>query len=77
MIKHERMRGYPNSLHVALLAPLKHGESRFVVGRALQVRFDDLEVIGLALLYPAFEWNACVPGHHGYPRRSSSVPSVG
>ena len=26
-------------------------------GRALQVRFDDLEVIGLALLYPALEWN--------------------
>jgi hypothetical protein len=37
-------------------------------GRALQARFDDLEVIGLALLYPALEWNVCVPGHHGYPR---------
>ena len=26
-------------------------------GRALQVGFDDLEAIGLALLYPALEWN--------------------
>src|SRR5258707_7375108 len=32
-------------------------------GRALQVRFEDLEAIGLALLYPALEWNVCVPGH--------------
>jgi hypothetical protein len=27
-----------------------------------------LEVIGLALLYPALERNVYVPGHHGYPR---------
>jgi hypothetical protein len=42
-------------------------------GRALQARFDDLEVIGLALLYPALEWNVCVPGHHGYPRTSDLI----
>src|SRR5262245_25825053 len=34
-------------------------------GRALQAESDDLEVIGLALLYPALERNVCVPGHHG------------
>src|SRR5215475_2860988 len=27
-----------------------------------------LEVVGLALLYPALQRNVCVPGHHGYPR---------
>ena len=37
-------------------------------GRALQVQSDDLEIIGLAHLYPALERNVCVPGHHGYPR---------
>jgi hypothetical protein len=37
-------------------------------GRALQAESDDLEVMGLALLYPALERNVCVPGHHGYPR---------
>ena len=37
-------------------------------GRALQAESDDLEVIGLALLYPALERNVSVPGHHGYPR---------
>jgi len=37
-------------------------------GRALQAESDDLEVVGLALLYPALERNVCVPGHHGYPR---------
>jgi hypothetical protein len=37
-------------------------------GRALQAESDDLEVIGLALLYPALERNVGVPGHHGYPR---------
>src|SRR5262245_26573528 len=31
-------------------------------GRALQAESDDLEVIGLALLYPALERNVCVPG---------------
>jgi hypothetical protein len=36
-----------------------------LLGRALQAESDDLEVIGLALLYPALEWNVCVPGHHG------------
>src|SRR6516162_2292435 len=28
-------------------------------GRALQAENDDLEMIGLALLYPALEWNVC------------------
>jgi hypothetical protein len=37
-------------------------------GRALQAGFDDLEMIGLALLYPALERSVCAPGHHGYPR---------
>ena len=37
-------------------------------GRALQAESDDLEAIGLALLYPALERNVSVPGHHGYPR---------
>jgi hypothetical protein len=39
-----------------------------MAGGALQAENDDLEVVGLALLYPALEWNVCVPGHHGYPR---------
>ena len=43
--------------------PSTHG-----TGRALQAESDDLEVIGLALLYPALERNVSVPGHHGYPR---------
>ena len=33
----------------------------------------DLEMIGLALLYPALERNVCVPGHHGYPRASDLI----
>ena len=37
-------------------------------GRALQAECDDLEKIGLALLYPALERSFCAPGHHGYPR---------
>ena len=37
-------------------------------GRALQAGFDDLERIGLALLYPALAWSCIAPGHHGYPR---------
>ena len=36
-------------------------------GRALQGENDDLEKVGLALLYPALEGNIFVPGHHGYP----------
>jgi hypothetical protein len=39
----------------------------------LQAESDDLEVIGLALLYPALERNVCVPGHHGYPRASDLI----
>src|SRR5215472_13478239 len=42
-------------------------------GRALQAESDDLEVIGLALLYPALERNVCVPGHDGYPRASDLI----
>jgi hypothetical protein len=34
---------------------------------ALQAKNDDLEKVGLALLYPALERNIFVPGHHGYP----------
>jgi hypothetical protein len=39
-------------------------------GRALQAGSNDLEIIGLALLYPALEWSVRAPGHHGYPRAS-------
>ena len=42
-----------------------HGLSVWT-GRALQAESEDLEVTGLALLYPAHERNVCVPGHHGY-----------
>src|SRR5262249_19885610 len=41
-------------------------------GRALQAESDDLEVIGLALLYPALERNVC-SGHHGYPPASDLI----
>jgi hypothetical protein len=33
----------------------------------------DLEIIGLALLYPALEWSVGAPGHHGYPRASDLI----
>jgi len=36
-------------------------------GRALQAESDDLEVIGLAHLYPACN-GTFVPGQYGYPR---------
>lgn len=42
-------------------------------GRALQAECDDLEMIGLALLYPALERSVCAPGHHGYPRTSDLI----
>src|SRR5438552_18174216 len=42
-------------------------------GRGFEAESDDLEVIGLALLYPALERNVCVPGHHGYPRASDLI----
>ena len=57
------------SLHRTLVEP---GTSVWT-GRALQAESDDLEVIGLALLYPALERNVCVPGHHGYPRASDLI----
>jgi hypothetical protein len=49
-----------------------HGPSVWT-GRALQAKNDDMEVLGLALLYPALERNVCVPGHHGYPRASDLI----
>ena len=49
-----------------------HGTSVWT-GRALQAESDDLELIGLALLYPALERNVWVPGHHGYPRASDPI----
>ncbi len=49
-----------------------HGPSVWT-GRALQPESEDLEVTGLALLYPALERNVCVPGHHGYPRASDLI----
>ena len=42
-------------------------------GRALQAEYEDLEMIGLALLYPALERSVCAPGHHGYPRTSDLI----
>ena len=42
-------------------------------GRVLQAGSDDLEIIGLALLYPAREWSVGAPGHHGYPRASDLI----
>jgi hypothetical protein len=50
------------------------GSGTFVwTGRALQAECDDLEMIGLALLYPALERSVCAPGHHGYPRTSDLI----
>ena len=43
-------------------------------GRALQAECDDLEMIGLALLYPALARNFFAPGHDGYPRTSDLIP---
>jgi hypothetical protein len=37
-------------------------------GRALQVGYDGLEIIGLAHLYSGPLKGAIAPGHHGYPR---------
>ena len=56
-----------SQIPLALRAPSIHGPSVWT-GRALQAENDDLEMIGLAHLYPARKWNCCVPGHHGYPR---------
>jgi hypothetical protein len=47
-------------------APSIHGTCVWT-GRTLQAGYDDLEIVGLALLYPALEWSASAPGHHGYP----------
>jgi hypothetical protein len=56
---------WPHSFPCRLLAP------SVWAGRALQAESDDLEVVGHALLYPALEWNVCVPGHHRYTRARS------
>jgi hypothetical protein len=45
--------------------------------RALQAECDDLELIGLALLYPALERSVCALGHHGYPRTPDLIQSAG
>ena len=46
-------------------APIVFAIGTFVwTGRALQAECDDLEMIGLALLYPALERSFCAPGHH-------------
>ena len=50
------------------IAPTSGSGPYVWTGRALQAESDNLEVIGLALLYPALERNVSVPGHHGYPR---------
>jgi hypothetical protein len=54
---------------LGLTVPHESGNGPSVwTGRALQAESDDLEVVGLALPYPALERNVCVPGHDGYPR---------
>jgi len=52
--------------------PSTHGTFVWTV-RALQAGFDDLERIGLALLYPALAWSCIAPGHHGYPRATDLI----
>src|SRR4029450_12680000 len=50
------------------------GSGTFVwTGPSFQAGFDDLEPIGLPLLYPALERTVCAPGHHGYPRTSDLI----
>ena len=56
-----------------LIVSSSHFDPTVWTGRALQAESDDLEVIGLALLYPALERNVCVPGHHGYPHASDLI----
>jgi hypothetical protein len=70
----ENMAAQPANVTISLAnsEPSTHGTSVWT-GRALQAESDDLEVIGLALLYPALERNVCVPGHHGYPRASDLI----
>jgi hypothetical protein len=65
------MRGQPRSAE-KMSAP-RFSDPTVWTGRALQAESDDLEVIGLALLYPALERNVCVPGHDGYPRASDLI----
>jgi len=51
----------------------KPSQAAVWTGRALQAECEDLEMIGLALLYPALERSVCAPGHHGYPRTSDLI----
>jgi hypothetical protein len=47
-------------------------------GRALRAGFDDLETIGLALLYPALAWSSITPGHQHWAstaRRNDAAPT--
>ena len=64
---HSRRRRYGRMAQIAAMHESASGPSVWT-GRALQAESDDLEVVGLALLYPALARNVCVPGHHGYPR---------
>jgi hypothetical protein len=64
---------HPNNRDVVTAAPPISTDPSVWTDRALQAESDDLEVIGLALLYPAFERNVCVPGHNGYPRASDLI----
>ena len=73
----------PKADFVAHLVPIlarapRDSDDRFCgptvwTGRALQAKSDDLEKVGLALLYPALERNMFVPGHHGYPHASDLI----
>ena len=63
-----RARGLKASGKTQMIDGMSPGGPSVWTGRALQAESDDLEVIGLALLYPALERNVSVPGHHGYPR---------
>jgi transposase len=61
-------------IRIVLLRLLTAACGTFVwTGRALQAGYDDLEMVGLALLYPALEWSVSAPGHHGYPRTSDLI----
>ena len=75
-LKAEHMAAPTNAANVkkVLANPEPSTHGTFVwTGRALQAGFDDLETIGLALLYPALERSVCAPGHHGYPRTSDLI----
>jgi hypothetical protein len=66
-------RGLVGGLGEGLIAGESGHGTTVWTGRALQAGCDDLETIGLALLYPALEWSGFGPGHHGYPRASDLI----